>query len=367
MNPRVLFVGRGRLTLPLAPWLARKWDALEEVLDLRVLNAGSGGGDPRFTLLPDRAEAFYPRLVYEIARAIRSFRPEVIVAADPYVGEAALAGRRLSRLGGKVIIEVHGDPRTFTRGYGSPARRVVSPLTDAIARHSLRNADATRALSNFTSSLIEDARGRPATAAFPTYSDLSAFADPPIVQVPEERRVVFVGMLEQYKNVDGLAAAWRRVAPDVPDATLTVVGKGSRHEVIDQLVADLPGRVEHHRELLPQQVAAEIDRSRALILPSWPEGLGRVVLEAFARGRTTVATNAGGIRDIVTDGHDGILIPVADTGALVEGMRRVLEDRELAVRLGAAARTSYEPWHQTAADFAASYRRLVDAVIVGAR
>ena len=367
MKPRVLFVGRGRLTLPLAPWLARKWDALDEVLDLRVLNAGSGSGDPRFMLLPDRAEAFYPRLVYEIARTLRSFRPEVIVASDPYVGGAALAGRRLSRHGVKVIVEVHGDPRTFTRGYGSSARRFVSPLTDAVARRSLRDADATRALSNFTSSLIEEVRGRPATAAFPTYSDLSAFADPPIVPVSDERRVVFVGALEQYKNVDGLAAAWRRVARDVPDATLAVVGKGSRHEVIDRLVAELPDRVEHHRELLPPQVAAEIDRARALILPSWPEGLGRVVLEAFARGRTAVATNAGGIRDIVTDGHDGILIPVADTGALVAGMRRVLEDRELAVRLGAAARTSYEPWHQTAADFAAAYRRLVDDAIAGAR
>lgn len=367
MKPRVLFVGRGRLTLPLAPWLARKWDALDELLDLSVLNAGFGSGDPRFRLLPDRAEAFYPRLVYEIARTLRSFRPQVIVASDPYVGGAVLTGRSLAHARAKVIVEVHGDPRTFTRLYGSPARRVVSPLTDGIARYSLRHADATRALSNFTSSLIEDVRGRPATAAFPTYSDLSAFADPPVVPVPDERRVVFVGALEQYKNVDGLAAAWRRVARDVPDATLAVVGKGSRHEVIDRLVADQPGRVEHHRELLPPQVAGEIDRSRALILPSWPEGLGRVVLEAFARGRTTVATNAGGIRDIVTDGRDGILIPVADTGALVAGMRRVLEDRELAVRLGEAARTSYEPWHQTAADFAAAYRSLVDDVIAGAR
>ncbi len=46
VKPRVLFVGRGRLTLPLAPWLARKWDALDEVLDLRVLNAGTGVGRP---------------------------------------------------------------------------------------------------------------------------------------------------------------------------------------------------------------------------------------------------------------------------------------------------------------------------------
>jgi glycosyltransferase involved in cell wall biosynthesis len=363
----VLFVGRGRLSLPLAPWLAKKWDALGDVFDFRVLNAGSGTGDERFRVLPDDAFAFYSRLVVEINRALRGNSADAIIASDPYIGAAALAGRRLARVPAKVIVEVHGDPRTFTRGYGSPARRFLSPLTDAVARYGLRHADATRGLSGFTSSLIEEVRGRPATACFPTYSDLSAFADPPIIPVPEERRVVFVAALEQYKNVEGLAAAWRRVGREVPDATLVVVGKGSRREVIERLVADMPGRVEHYPELLPHEVAREIDRSRALILPSWPEGLGRVVLEAFARGRTAVATNAGGIRDIVTDGLDGILIPVADTDALVDGMRRVLEDRELAVRLGAAAHTSYPPWHQTADDFAHSYAELVERALAGAR
>jgi glycosyltransferase involved in cell wall biosynthesis len=364
---KVLFVGRGRLTLPLAPWLAKKWEALGGVFDLRVLNAGSGQGDLRFRLLPDDAFAFYSRLTFEINRSLRTFPAAAIIASDPYIGAAALVGRRLARTRTKVIVEVHGDPRTFTRGYGSPARRFLSPLTDAAARYGLRHADATRGLSQFTSSLIEQARGLPATACFPTYSDLSAFRDPPLKPVPEERRVVFVAALEQYKNVDGLAAAWRRVGREVPDATLVVVGKGSRREVIERLVADMPGRVEHYPELLPDQVATEIDRSRALVLPSWPEGLGRVVLEAFARGRTTVATNAGGIRDIVTDGHDGILIPVADTDALVDGMRTVLEDRDLAVRLGAAAHESYVPWHQTAEDFARSYQELVERALAGAR
>ena len=367
MNPRVLFIGRGRLSLPLAPWLAKKWDALADVFDLRVLNAGSGVEDECFRLLPNSAFAFYAGLIPEISRTLRRFPADAIIASDPYIGAAALVARRFARARPKVIVEIHGDPRTFTRGYGSPARKFLSPLTDAVARYGLRHADATRGLSQFTSSLIESVRGLPATACFPTYSDLSAFADSPVVPVPEERRVVFVAALEQYKNVDGLAAAWRRVGNEVSDATLVVVGKGSRREVIERLVADMPGSVEHYPELPPERVAAEIDKSRALILPSWPEGLGRVVLEAFARGRTAVATNAGGIRDIVTDGHDGILIPVADTDALVEGMRQVLEDRDLAVKLGAAAYSSYGPWHQTAVDFAEAYRALVDGAVAGAR
>ncbi len=363
----MLFVGRGRLVLPLAPWLQKKWDALGEVFDLRVLNAGNGEGDARFRFLPDPAAAFYPRLPLEVARSLRAFPADAIVASDPYIGALARAGRALARSRARLVVEVHGDPRTFTRSYGSPRRRLLSPAADALARSGIRGADATRALSAFTSSLVEEVRGVPATASFPTYSDLDAFAEPPLQPVPAEPRLVFVGALELYKNVDGLAAAWRRVVTEVPDARLTVIGRGSRRATIDALVAELPGHVDHHLELAPAGVAAALDEARALVLPSWPEGLGRVVLEAFARGRTVVATDAGGIPDIAADGRDAILIPPADTDALVAGMRRVLEDRPLAERLGAAARQTYGAWHQSAGDFAAAYRELVDRALAGAR
>ena len=266
-----------------------------------------------------------------------------------------------------MIVEVHGDPRTLTRLYGSPARRVASPFADATARLALRRADATRALSAFTSSLVENARGLPATMCFPTYSDLSAFADPPVEAVPEAATVAFVGALEPYKNVDGLASAWRTVARKLPSARLVVVGDGSRRSVVDGLVAELPQQVEHRPKLPPSGVAAVLDGARALVLPSWPEGLGRVVLEAFARGRPAVATGAGGIPDIVTDGHDGLLIAPGDTAALAAALLRVLEDREVAVRLGAAARTTYAAWHQTPEDFARAYLELVERTLAGAR
>ncbi len=362
----MLFVGRGRLALPLEPWLRAKWDALSDELDLRVLNAGSGGGDDRFRLLPERASGFYPRLPFAVAAELRRFPADAIVASDPYVGVAARAGRALARSHAKLIVEVHGDPQTLTRSYGSSARRVVSPLADRTARAGIAGADATRALSAFTSSLVEAVRGEPATASFPTYSDLSAFADPEPLPVPDGRRVVFVGALEAYKNVDGLAAAWRAVVRKLPDATLTIVGDGARRNVVERLVADLPENVVHEPRLPPGQVVNEIDAARALVLPSWPEGLGRVVLEAFARGRAVIGTNGGGIPDIVTDDVDGILIPKADMPALVEALERVLTDDELCARLGEAARVAYARWHQTPQDFARAYRELVDCALAGA-
>lgn len=367
MKPRVLFVGRARLRLPLAPWLEQKWDALSDVFELRVLNAGTGGGDSRFRLLPEDASRFYPRLPFAVARELRDFRPDAIVASDPYVAVAARAGRALGGSRSKLIVEVHGDPRTLTRAYGSPARRLVSPVADAIARNGIARADGTRALSPFTSSLVEQVRGLPATASFPTYSDLEAFARPAVEPVPEAQRVLFVGALETYKNIDGLAAAWREVAPRAPGAVLAIVGDGSRRAVVSRLVAELPDQVEHHPTLPPEAVVAQLDEARALVLPSWPEGLGRVVLEAFARGRAVIGTNGGGIPDIATDEVDALLIPRADTRALITALERVLGDRALCERLGAAARETYAHWHQTPEDFARSYRDLVDRVLAGAR
>jgi glycosyltransferase involved in cell wall biosynthesis len=367
VRPRVLFLSRGRIELPLAPWLAAKWDALSEVFEVRALNAGTGAGDPRFALLPEPSWAFYPSLPVQVARELRRHPADAIVASDPFVGAAALAGRSLARSRAKVIVEVHGDPATFTRLYGSSARKALAGASDRVARLALRRADATRAVSSFTARLVESVRGRPPTAQFLAYSDLSAFADAPTVPVPEDRRVVFVGALEAYKNVDGLAAAWREIARDDGGRHLTIVGRGSRAAVVEQLVRDLPTSVTHHPVLEPADVSREIDASRALVLPSYPEGLGRVVLEAFARGRGVVATDGGGIPDMVTNERDGLLVPPYDTAALAAALRRVLDDRELAVRLGDAARTTYGSWHQTPEDFAAAYRTLVDDVLAGAR
>jgi glycosyltransferase involved in cell wall biosynthesis len=227
----------------------------------------------------------------------------------------------------------------------------------------IRRADATRALSRFTSSLIEDVRGQPADGIFPTYSDLSAFTATPVQDLPERPTALFVGMLEAYKNVDGLASAWRRVVAEMPEARLVVIGRGSRRRVIDELVRDLPDNVEHVEQLSPEEVAARMDEATILVLPSWPEGLGRVIVEAFARGRGVVATAAGGVVDLVRDGREGLLVPRADEDALVESLLRVLRDRDLAARLGEAARARYREWDYTAEEFAVALRELVDRAI----
>ena len=367
-RPRVLFAGRGRYRLPLPGWLTPKWDAIEELLDFRLLGAASSdsdGSDPRFRLDPPfrvrRLDGivFYLRLPARLRNEIRRFDPEAVIASDPIVGAAALIGRGLSGRKPALIVEVHGDWRTFTRSYGSRGRKLLARLVDAVAELAVRRADGTRAVSTFTERLVRDVRGAPPTATFTAYTDLSAFAIEPVAPLPATPAVLFVGALERYKNVEGLAAAWRLLAPRVPEARLIVIGAGSQQDVVDRLLAEFPHRVEHERYLDPPEVSARLDRATALALPSWPEGLGRVVIEAFARGRAVVGTDGGGIPDLVTNDVEGYLIPPFDDAALADRLEQILRNRELASRLGAAARARFAEWDETPAELAAHFRDLV--------
>jgi glycogen(starch) synthase len=120
---------------------------------------------------------------------------------------------------------------------------------------------------------------------------------------------------------------------------------------------------EYVEQLAPEQISEKLDRSTVLVLPSRYEGLGRVVIEAFARGRGVVASAAGGILDLVDDGVEGLLVDPEDTAGLADALVRTLSDRNLAERLGAAAHERFPAWNQTPDQFAERLRALVDTVI----
>ena len=254
---------------------------------------------------------------------LRDFRPATILCQTPYDGAAALLARRLARVPARVVVEVHGDWRTSTRLYGSPSRRALGRLGDAVAAAALRRADAVRTVSPFTAGLVRELGVEPA-GDFPAYMDLEPFVSPR-QPLPDRPVALFVGVLEAYKSVDVLAAAWRLAAPRVPDASLHVVGKGTRTDIAESLVRDCGARWD--RELSSAQVAAAMDGAWVLVLPSRSEGMGRVLVEAFCRGRGVVGTRAGSIPDLVTDGESGLLVEPDDPSALADALVRVLSDR----------------------------------------
>jgi glycosyltransferase involved in cell wall biosynthesis len=366
VRPHVLFVGRTRYRLPLDPALARKWDALAEEMDVQVLaraaERNGAGGDRRFRLarpLRPRAldgAAFYATLPLRIARELRRSRPDAVMTQSPYEAAAALAARRVAGSRARVVVELHGDWRTATRLYGSRLRRLLEPFTEPVARAALRRADVVRTISRYTSELIRPL-GREPAAVFPAYVDLSAFLERESAPLPDRPVVLFVGVLERYKGVDVLAEAWPQVLACVPDAELHAVGDGPLAATVESL------GVPWDRRLESSEVARALDESSLLVLPSRSEGLPRIVIEAFCRGRGVVGTRVGGVPDIVEDGTSGLLVPAEDPQALADALVRLLTDRPLLERLSAGAKASAEPWLQTPDEFARRTRELVERAL----
>ncbi len=359
-------MGRSRYRLPLSESLAKKFDALSEVLQVRVLATGTGE-DPRFHLhrpLPSRAFdgfAFYALLPGRIAAELRRRPADAILAQSPFEATAALIGRRLARTRTPVVLELHGDPATFARLYGSGPRRLLARPLDVLAAWAIRHADGVRTLSPFTTGLAA-AQGVQPAATFTTYTDLTAFSGPAPEPLPERPALLFVGVLERYKNIDGIVAAWRRAAPRVPEATLVLVGNGRHTELVEALVRDFPGQTVWHRSLPTAEVVQALDDSWGLLLPSRSEGTPRVILESLSRGRLVIGGRAGGIPDVVRDGENGFLVGPEDVAAIAEAMVRVLSDRALAERRGAAALADAEPWQYTPEEYAANVAALVERV-----
>lgn len=360
----MLLVGRTRYRLPLSPSLDRKFAALAAEVDLHVLGSaapGSAPGDATFTLVtPLRPEvldgaAFWLMLPLRVALLLRKHRPDAVLCQTAYEAAAALVARGVARVPARVVVDVHGDWRTATRLYGSPARRLVARAADCVAAAALRRADAVRTVSPFTTALVRELGVEP-TGDFPAFMDLDPFTGP-TKPLPNRPRALFVGVLESYKNVDGLAAAWRVAAPRVPGAELRIVGKGARADVVEELVR--ASGVHWDTELSPAQVAAALDDAWVLVLPSRSEGMGRVLVEAFCRGRGVVGTRAGSIPDLVDDDVSGILVEPDDVDALADALVRVLSDRDFAQRLGTAAGAAAVPWLQTPEEYARRIREVI--------
>lgn len=375
MKPRVLMVGRTRYRLPLNGSLGRKFAALEERLSLRVLASaprGAPGGDGTFALqrgLPLRAldgPHFYGTLPVRIARELRHRPADAILAQSPYEALAALAGRKLARSDAAVVVEIHGDWRTWSRLYGSPARAVVAPLADRAALVAIRGADAVRTLSPFTTGIVREAGVEPA-GVFTTYTELTAFSEPPVAPLPERPVALFVGVLERYKNVHAIAEAWRLAAPRVPDARLRIVGDGRHRDVAEALLRDLPGQVTWEPRLETAEVVKAFDEAWLLLLASRSEGTPRVVLEALCRGRAVVGARAGGIPDVVSDDETGLLVDPDRPDEIADAVVRVLSDRGLAERLGTGGRVRAAEWTYTPEEYAARVVELVGSAVEARR
>ena len=301
---------------------------------------------------------FHALLPARVARELREFEPDAVLVHGAHDALLAMLGRRLARSSAPVVVDLHGDWRTTARLYGSRVRSVTAPVVDLVSRLAIKRADAVRTVSQFTTELVREEGVEP-TAEFAAFVDFDEFRVTPPTPLPARTRLLFVGVLEQYKGVDVLADAWRLAAPRVPDAELHLVGRGSRFDVVEQLLVDVPRQTSWHPALPQAELVHELDRSTALVLPSRSEGLPRIVLEAFCRGRPVVAARSGGIPDAIRDGENGILVEPESAEALADAIVELLVEPDWAAQLGRGAASSAQEWLATPEEYAGRVRDLV--------
>lgn len=145
-----------------------------------------------------------------------------------------------------------------------------------------------------------------------------------------DRRIGFLGRLDEEKGIRTLAAAVRALPDDVEFA---FVGDGSLRAWLETELADdiESGRVELRGWVSHDDVPAELSRLRLLVLPSSPtEGLPTTILEALACGTPVYATPVSGVPDVVREGETGFLLESDDPGDIASTMTEILDREDLA-------------------------------------
>jgi glycosyltransferase involved in cell wall biosynthesis len=304
----------------------------------------------RLRYLPSLGQPVRPhrdgRALAELVRLTRSFRPEIVHTHTAKAGflarQAALIG---ARSGSRPAL-VHTYHGHVLEGYFGPAK---TALYRTLERSLAKRTDVLVGVSRAT---VDDlvrlgVAPRERFRVIPLGLDLERYARIDGAARLAARRelgvggsevaVVFVGRVVPIKRLDVLLRAIADAAQSFEPLRLLVVGDGSDRPRLERLAAELgvSGRVDflgYRRDLRPAFAAADI-----AALSSDNEGTPVSLIEAGAAGLPAVATDVGGVSEVVTP-QTGELVANGNRRALAAALARFGADQELRARAGAAAR-----------------------------
>jgi len=157
---------------------------------------------------------------------------------------------------------------------------------------------------------------------------------------PETPAFLMIARLIRDKGVQEYLDACRAVKKKYPNVRCLLVGpydtnpSAIQPEELQKYIDD--GSIEYFGE--QYDVRPYLEQASVFVLPSYHEGTPKTVLEAMACGRAVITTDAPGCRETVTDGVNGLLVPIKDTDALISAMERLLSDIPLFERMGTEGR-----------------------------
>lgn len=253
---------------------------------------------------------------------VRPFNPDIVLSYFIYpYGYAAVR-----------IAQTLGVPSVLT-AIGSDIHSIPDALTRRLTRSAFRNTDF---VSTTSQNLCDGAR---LLGADPTHSSPKLNGCDTTVFYPRDRRqareslgldpdaetIVYVGRLDVRKGLLELVEAVARLGPERPGLRCYIVGDGPAKSILLAAIDRLNAAqwITLAPSCLTSQVAVWMGASDLVTLPSYNEGCPNVVVEALAAGRPVVATNVGGIPEIIDD-TCGRMVPPCDVPALAKAFSEVL-------------------------------------------
>jgi glycosyltransferase involved in cell wall biosynthesis len=281
-----------------------------------------------------------------LAAAVRSC-PAVVVRSPSAIAQvAASITMALNRPYGAELV---GDPdQVFSAGaFHHPLRAAIRRTSTAAQARLSRQATAVLFVTKHVLQQKYPTLGQ-AFAASDVALDEAAFA----VDYPRERQpfesftIVTIGALDQpYKGTAVLLEAMRELLRAGVVVKLNIVGTGSLLPALQERSRALG--VETHVAFVGQLdrdgVRRALDSAQAFVLPSLTEGLPRALLEAMARGLPAIATNVGGIPELL---QAECLVPPKDVGALARKIRELAADENARKALGDRNRQVARIYHE---------------------
>ncbi len=182
-----------------------------------------------------------------------------------------------------------------------------------------------------------------------------------------DRIVLFVGSLKKshrYKNVDNLIKALAFIKTQIEDTKLVIVGSGDLIVELKDLADELHlGNDVIFTGFIPdEQLHSYYAMCDIFVLPSFSEteAFGLVLLEAMASGKTCIASNIPGVRDVIKNGQTGLLIPPGDTKVLSQAIMHLAKDDILRKEMSQNARKDVEnyTWEKCAEEIESIYREI---------
>lgn len=320
--------------------------------------------------LPSMAMPMYPELrlawpgLSAVHEVVARFQPDLIHCATEFA--IARVGQIAARRAGTTLVSsFHTDFGRYAEAYGMPwLRSAVSSHLSRFHRRSKRvytpsTASREEVLALGVSDVEIWGRGVDVELFHPGRRSLDMRA---ALGIGSRFTFIYVGRLAAEKCVESVIEAYRIAREFLPRGMihLIVAGTGPREEEIR--AAAPPGVTFlgflERRSRLPDLYA----NSDAFVFASATETLGLVVLEAMASGLPVVAAPAGGVRDHLRDGVNGLTYPEGDVGAMAQAMVRLAGDWALTQRLSRGARKTAEglSWDREMDRLDRSYREVCE-------